>query len=369
MWYIILILLVIAFGCAGYSQSVSKSKVPSGEGKSIRQIVEENYKKGSFLIGATTGSWALGENQGLLLDREFSYVTPENDYKHVIVHPDPQTWNWSRADVWQQHIIDNKQILRMHCPIGPQCSKWAKDDSRQPSELEKDMKLFLQKICERYNGKQGYVYMDVVNETVVNGVWHENKSGTFLWECPWFKIGRDTDRNRTPLYIKMAFETAMKYAPDLKFIYNHHEGPEKTGSWNLIRSTINYLRERNLRVDGIGWQAHVERGWETPEHVENLKKLIKEVHSYNLEFHITEASVWLKNGKSQSELEAQADTYRAIMKTLLEMRSGGVICWNTWHISDAHGWHIKWYPSLFDENYNAKPAYNAILEELSKHND
>lgn len=42
---------------------------------------------------------------------------------------------------------------------------------------------------------------------------------------------------------------------------------------------------------------------------------------------------------------------------------------HTWHISDAHGWHTKWYPSLFDEYYNAKPAYDAIREELSKHND
>ena len=92
----------------------------------------------------------------------------------------------------------------MHCPIGPQCSDWAKEDNRTAAELEEELILFLEEICKRYNGKQGYIYMDVVNETVIDGTWHEDKEGTDLWECPWFKIGQDSDANSTPLYIKLA---------------------------------------------------------------------------------------------------------------------------------------------------------------------
>jgi hypothetical protein len=46
------------------------------------------------------------------------------------------------------------------------------------------------------------------------------------WENPWYKIGRDTDKNNTPLYIKKAFQIADQYAPGIKLIYNHHENPE-----------------------------------------------------------------------------------------------------------------------------------------------
>ena len=87
-------------------------------------------------------------------------------------------------------------------------------------------------------------------------------------------------------------------------------------------------------------------------------------HENDLEFHITEASVWLKNGNSQAALEEQAATYRAIIEVLLEKRTTGRVAWNTWHIDDDHGWRNAWYPSLFDTNYRAKPAYYAIQDAL-----
>jgi GH35 family endo-1,4-beta-xylanase len=134
--------------------------------------------------------------------------------------------------------------------------------------------------------------MDVVNETIINGAWHQNKPGTVSWECPWFIIGQDTDANTTPLYIKLAFETAKAYAPNIKFIFNHHEPPSRVNSWNLIKDTILYLRNKNLRVDGIGWQAHVEVGAELDQnYMQKFRELITWAHQNNLEFHITEASV------------------------------------------------------------------------------
>jgi GH35 family endo-1,4-beta-xylanase len=327
----------------------------------LRIIVEDKYPDGNIIIGGTTGSWAFGTNTGLILDREFSYVTPENDFKQAVIHPDPTSWNWTQSDEWVQHIIDNNQILRMHCPIGPQCSEWAKDDIRTAKELEINLREFLQAVCERYNGRSSFEYMDVVNETVIQGAWNTDQPGT-NWECPWYKIGQDNDENNTPLYIKIAFEIAQKYAPDIKFIYNHHDCA--FASWELIKETIIYLRNNGLRVDGIGWQAHVDDGWATTENLNGLRNMIDWAHNNDLEFHITEASVWLKNGNSQAALEEQAATYRAIIEVLLEKCSTGKVGWNIWHIDDAHGWHTEWYPSLFDINYSAKLAYYAIQEAL-----
>ena len=262
-----------------------------------------------------------------------------------------------------QHIVNNNQILRMHCPISPQCSNWAKNDSRTPQELETNMREFLKAVCEQYNGKPGFKYMDVVNETFINGTWHQNKPG-FGWECPWYKIGMDSDSNQTPLYIKMAFEIAQQYAPDIKFIYNQHGDLSRLDDWQLIAETIGYLRNKGLRVDGIGWQAHIDNGWATDENLKRLRKIIDWAHNNNLEFHITEASVWLKNGVSPTLLEEQAATYRKIIEVLLEKRVTGKVGWNTWHIDDGHGWKTEYYPSLFNANYVAKPAYYAVQEAL-----
>ena len=102
----------------------------------------------------------------------------------------------------------------------------------------------------------------------------------------------------------------------------------------------------------------------TPENLDRLRALITWAHTNDLEFHITEASVWLKQGCTEPELEKQAETYRNIVRVLLEQRAGGVVSWNTWHISDFRTWHGEWHPALFDRLYNPKPAYYAIQDEL-----
>ncbi len=341
--------------------------IPEPPGRRLRQIVAEKFPDGQVIIGGTTGSWAFGRATGLIMDREFSYVTPENDFKQAVIHPDPNTWNWKRAEAWLRHVTDNNQVLRIHGPISPQCSHWAKQDQRIPRELRDLLREFMTALCQRYNGKPGFRYLDVVNETTNNNRWHTNKPGTG-WEVPWYLIGQDTDKNRTPLYIKMAFEIAKQYAPDLKLIYNHHEDMKREGSWRLIKETIGYLRQAGLRVDGIGWQAHVDNGWATPENLNKLRDLIDWAQRERLEFHVTEASVWLKNGVTAQALALQAETYSAIVKVLLEKSSNGRVGWNTWHIDDPHGWKREWHGALFDDSYTAKPAYYALQKVLEQRN-
>ena len=333
-------------------------------GRRLRDIMDDKFPDQSIIIGGTTGAWAFSTKTGLIMDREFNYVTPENDFKQWAIHPDPNTWNWSQTDAWVRHIKANNQILRMHCPIGPQCSSWTQVDSRTGEELEPVMREFMQAVCERYNDEELIVSLDVVNETVQGGTWKKDEPGTGGWEMPWYKIGRDTDAKRTPLYIRYAFEIANQYAPDMKLIYNHHESPNSVTSWNLIKTTIGYLRDLGLRIDGIGWQAHVDNGWASTADLNRLRDLIDWAHQNDLEFHVTEASVWINGTQSESAFQLQATTYSKIVAVLLEKRLNGKVGWNTWHIDDGHGWNNDKAPSLFDVNYNAKPAYYAIQKVL-----
>ncbi|NQU86008.1 MAG: endo-1,4-beta-xylanase, partial [Mariniphaga sp.] len=342
---------------------------PIPDGRRLREIIADKYKDGNLLIGGTTGQWAFGTATGEILDREFSYVTPENDFKQRQIHPDnTDKWNWSQADSWIGHIATNGQTLRMHGPISPQCSNWVKDDARTAAELEKNMRDFMEALCQRYNGTLGFEYMDVVNETVINGAWHKNKSG-FGWEVPWFIIGQNSDENKTPLYIRYAFEIASEYVTDTKLIYNHHERTIINLSWNLVKKTILYLRGLGLRVDGIGWQAHINAGWEQIKgQTDALRDIIDWAHQNNLEFHITENSVFL-NGNTPSDYEKQADTYKALFDILIEKSNNGEIGWNTWHIDEGHGSKTENYPAIFDKNYKAKPAYYAIQLALEAEGD
>ena len=102
---------------------------PEPSGRRLRDIVDDEYPDNSIIIGGTTGAWAFGTSTGLIMDQEFNYVTPENDFKQWCIHSSPTSWNWSQPDAWIRHIDANDQILRMHCPIGPQCSSWSQTDS------------------------------------------------------------------------------------------------------------------------------------------------------------------------------------------------------------------------------------------------
>jgi len=337
-------------------------------GRRLKDIVSENYPEGNLLVGGTTGAWALGEKTGIILDREFSYVTPENDFKQRTIHPDnSDTWNWEAADKWVEHVAESGQCLRIHGPIGPQCSQWAQEDHRTAEELEKNLRDFMKALCMRYNGKTGVEYLDVVNETVsTEGLWFGPKAG-YQWENPWPIIGYDTDQNRTPLYLKYAFEIATEYAPDMKLIYNQHTDYIFSLDWDLIKATVLYLRAEGLRVDGIGVQGHFNAGWELISgQVKALEDLIDWAHQNNLEFHITEFSAWMQDGISAEELEKQAATYKAVMEIMIDKSKNGTIGWNTWHIDDGSGWRKNLYPALFDTSYVAKPAYYAIQEVLER---
>ncbi len=336
------------------------------DGRRLKDIMAEKFPDGNLLLGATTGAWAFGQPTGIIMDREFSYVTPENDFKQRIVHPDnSETWNWEAADKWIEHAAETGQILRVHGPIGPQCSQWAQEDHRTAEELEKNLRDFMKELCIRYNGKKGFKYLDVVNETVsADGLWFVSKPG-YRWENPWPKIGYDNDKNRTPLYLKYAFEIAAEYAPDMKLIYNQHAEFIFKEDWDLIKETVMYLRDQGLRVDGIGCQAHFYAGWENISgQVKELENLIDWAHQKNLEFHITEFSAWMRDGMSPEELEKQAASYKAMVDIMIRKSKNGTVGWNTWHIDDGSGWRQHWYPALFDTSYVAKPAYYSVQEVL-----
>ena len=342
--------------------------LPVPDGRRIRDIVDDHYPDGKLLVGATTGAWGLDQPIGEIMDREFSYVTPENDFKQSVVRANPNEWNWSRADAWLQHIIDNNQIARMHGPISPQCSKWAKEDTRTAAELSQELDTFMTALCKRYNGVEGIKYLDVVNEIALSdGRWHQPKTGTEEWENPWFLIGQDTDPNQTPLYVKQAFAIAHEHAPDLKLILNNHCHPGTAGM-EKVKETVLYLRDLGYRLDGLGWQAHVEVGWATEENLQELRQVIDWCQARNLEFHITEFDAWIMDPGRQT-LEQQAYTFKAIMDVLIEKQDSLTIGWNTWHITDASGWKTERIPSLFDDKFQPKPAYYAFQLALESRGD
>lgn len=188
-------------------------------------LVKSGYDTNQVYVGATLNHVQLNTNVSELFLKEFTYSTPENCAKQNRVHPKPGIWDWEPIDDYLDFADKNNITLRIHGPISPQASHWAKADNRTKEELEKNMVEYFTALCKRMNNEPSVKWMDVVNETITpEGKWFEEKPGVLLWENPWEQIGRD--KNDVPLYITKAFDIANKYAKNKSLVFNQHGGME-----------------------------------------------------------------------------------------------------------------------------------------------
>ena len=329
-------------------------------------------RKFPLLIGAASNASYWDTDTYETLNREFAYITPGNDFKQSAIHPSPGKWKWKVADEWVERCKQNGQVMRLHGPISPQCSKWARSDDRTANELKENLVQFMRATCKRYNGQSHIKWMDVVNETVSrNGEWFGPREGNDRWENPWPLIGVDESHPlKPPAYIKLAFKTANKHAPNIKQLINQH-GDMEPAMWDKIKGLAEYLQADGIRVDGIGWQAHINTGFEKDsEQVERLHSLIKWAHSRKLEFHVTEFTCWIRkeekdNPVTAEDLQAQAKTYRAILDILHEHADTGVVTWCAWQIKDTETERHHLRGNLYDGDGKPKPAYNAVHQFLT----
>ena len=336
---------------------------------SIKNILIDNdYDLNSFYIGATLNHSQLNTPVEKLFLSEFTYSTPENCAKQTMIHPKPGIWKWKKFEDYLKFANKNDITLRVHGPVSPQASKWAKNDSRTKKELLTNMNEFFTALCIKVNNESSVKWMDVVNETVTrNGTWFAEKPGDSKWENPWTQIGLNADG--IPLYIVRAFEIANEFAPNISLVYNQHAGMEPV-MWKKVLETVLYLKESGLRVDGIGWQAHLNDVKDLAMDKEKLDfftSLIDWTHANGMDFHVTEMDYKISEDPPlNASLHRQSAAYSNILKILISRRDSGVVTFNTWGMIDKPGRHTDGYRFLFNKDLKPKPAMFAFKRTLMK---
>lgn len=329
-----------------------------------------NTSRDKLSIGATLNHHELGGKKEELFLKDFKFLTPANAAKQQRVYPRPGVWQWDRIEEFLEFSKSHNLTLRVHGPISPQASKWAKEDHRTAQELEEVMVEFMTASAIRYNEEPNVKYMDVVNETILpDGSWFGPKPGTNSWENPWLTMG--LDENGFPNYIIKAFEIATKYAPNVKLVYNQNAGMQKP-MWNKVKETILYLRSKGLRVDGIGWQGHLKLSRTTGDFIEKtdealieLSNLIDWAHANDLDFHVTELDYKvIDKSKLEDEFQTQAILYQKIVNVLQSKTSTGVVTLNLWDMGERFKKPNIYFQSIYDKEYNPTPAYNVIKNAL-----
>ena len=149
------------------------------------KVVNQEEKSSNLLIGATLNYRELNTIKEKLFLKDFNYLTPANAAKQSRVHPNPSVWNWEQIDDFVKFSKKHDLEVRLHGPISPQASKWAKQDYRTADELKDMMIEFTTAFAKKFNNEPTIKWMDVVNETILpNGKWFGPKEGTNKWENP-----------------------------------------------------------------------------------------------------------------------------------------------------------------------------------------
>ena len=216
------------------------------------------------------------------------------------------------------------------------------------------MKTHIQVIVLHFKGKvSGW---DVVNEAF-------NEDGTLrntIWRQ---KIGAG--------YIEKAFIYAYEADPKVLLFYNDYNLESNPNKRNSVIGFLNNLRNRGIKIDGIGIQMHVNI---LSTEATQVASALQSISNNDYQIHLSELDISVNPlGKnitpSQSLFTKQANLLGEIVLQYKQIPTRYQYGITFWGISDKTSWIIDYfnredYPLLYDDNYLPKPAYCKLKETL-----
>lgn len=285
-------------------------------------------RKHNIIMGAAVADHLLdgaGARQRLAL--EYSSLTPENAMKWGQIEPTRGNFQWAKPDRLVDFAQSNGQKVHGHTLLWhTEMPSWA-----GPEDLDRHIRT----IVGRYKGK-------IQSWDVVNEVLSDNGGLRNVWY-------RDL--------IGKAFRIAHEVDPDAKLYindYNIEDGRPKTME---MLSLVKRLLSEGVPIHGVGFQCHFHTGWTPAAALLNSMKLFTDL---GLEVAVTEFDCAIKSGDT---LEVQGIRYRDMMTTAIKAKAARFI---TWGFTDKSTWLPGQRPLPFDENYQKKPAYKAMLDRLNE---
>jgi endo-1,4-beta-xylanase len=353
----------------------------------IEVSLREATQRSGLLIGTAVRPDQLSEAAyATTLAREFNMVEPEDALKWEVVHPQPNSFDFSQADQVLEFATHHGMKVRGHTLVWHrQNPKWLTEGNFSSTELARILEEHIKTVVGHYRGR--IFAWDVVNEA-----FDELQPGalrsTIWWDHPGItppenqaaiheprisnnpaRSQREARSSQPYSYIERCLRWAHEADPDALLFYNDAEAETINPKSDAIYAMIRDFRKRRVPIDGIGFQMHVAN---LHADVASISANIKRFAALGVQIQITEMDVALpvdSNGDARpKDLQLQADIYRQIAAACFS--HPGCTAIQTWGFTDKYSWigshseHTQGAALLFDRNYRAKPAYRELLREL-----
>jgi endo-1,4-beta-xylanase len=300
-----------------------------------------------LIMGAAVDTAPLGNETAYrtTLNREFNGVTPENAMKWDTTEPNPGQFNFSGADAVVNSAMANGQNIHGHTMVWHQQTPgWVQ--SLGATQLRAALQNHINTEMGRYAGK--IESWDVVNEAFND----DGSRRASFWQNT---LGSN--------YITEAFQLARNADPGTKLCYNDFNIEGMNAKSNAVFNLVSQLKSQNL-IDCLGIQGHLSIDFSFPS---GVQQNIQRFANLGVDVKFTELDVRMTLPTSAAKLNTQAQFYTNVVNACLAVPRCNQL--TTWGFTDKFSWVPGTFSGQgaalpFDENYNPKPAYNAINAAL-----
>jgi endo-1,4-beta-xylanase len=295
------------------------------------------------------------------LAREFNMVEPEDAMKWWVIRANPGTFDFRQGDEVVRFAQAHNMKVRGHCLVwGRDNPAWLVHGHSSPPQLSQMLQEHTARVMKHYAG-QVFAW-DVVNEALdENG----NVRDSLWYSQPGIGLaGKGTS------YIEQAFRWAHEADPKALLFYNEAEGEGLHRKSDAIYAMVKDFKTRGVPIDGVGLQLHISSlGFDVAPVAANIARLT----ALGVQVHITELDVSLpvdSRGEVifKDDLARQAEIYHGIVHACLQ--SPGCTAIQTWGFTDKYSWigshshHTRGQALPFDREYQPKPSYSGMVEQL-----
>jgi endo-1,4-beta-xylanase len=340
------------------------------------QSLREAADSAGILIGTAVRPSLFSEtNYASTLAREFNMVEPEDAMKWWVIRRDPDSFDFREADEVVAFALAHKMKVRGHCLVWDHNHPdWLAHGHFTPQQLSQLLHDHIDRVMKRYAG-QVFAW-DVVNEAM-------DESGR-MRDSIWYNQPGIGFAGQGTAYLEQAFRWAREADPHALLFYNEAEGEFLNDKSDAIYEMLKDFKHRGVPIDGVGLQLHLPGpDLDSAALTANIARLT----ALGLQVHITELDVPLpasasfdstarplhddrhSNDPRDNDLLRQAQVYRSAVHACLQ--NPGCTAIQTWGFTDKYSWigshshNTRGRALWFDQAYQPKPAYDAVLQELT----
>lgn len=300
-----------------------------------------------------------------LIVQEGGMLVPEWEHKWRPLRPDPDNFDFTRADWIAKFARTHGMLMRGHTLVWhDSLPRWfQKTVNRQ--NAKQFLTQHIQQVAGRYAGQMHS--WDVVNEAIDV----DDKQPNGLRKTPWLEL-------LGPNYIDLAFRVAAEADPKALLVYNdyglEYDTPRHEAKRNAVLKLLEGLKSRGVPIHAFGIQSHLNAS-EKRFNPQKLQNFLRNIADMGLKILVTELDVTDKDLPLDTVIRDRivAAAYEDYLTAVLE--EPAVIAVLTWGLSDRYTWLSQFKPRPdkaavrtlpLDANLKPKLAWNAIARAFDR---